>query len=169
METSAPSVPVQKCITDMPAQARVWVYKTPRDLGQAEKKLVRERGADFASIWAAHGERLDACVDVLYDRFVVIAVDEQQTAASGCSIDKSVGFIKGLEHDLNLMLTDRMFVVFESEGRLHSARLQELSMLIEEGHLSPDTLVFDDLVSTVGELRERFRMPLRSTWMERYI
>lgn len=169
METSAPSVPVQKCITDMPAQARVWVYKTPRDLGQAEKKLVRERGAGFASTWAAHGDPLDACVDVLHDRFVVIAVDEQQAAASGCSIDKSVGFIKGLEHDLNLMLTDRMFVVFESEGRLHSARLQELSNLIKEGHLTPDTLVFDDLVSTVGELRERFRMPLRSTWMERYI
>ncbi len=169
METSAPSVPVQKRITDMPAQARVWVYKTPRDLGQAEKKLVRERGADFTSSWAAHGNPLDACVDVLHDRFVVIAVDEQQAEASGCSIDKSVGFIKGLEHDLNLMLTDRMFVVFEADGRLQSARLQELSNLIKEGQITPDTLVFDDLVSTVGELRERFRMPLRSTWMERYL
>lgn len=169
MEPTAPSLVAHKHIADMPAQARIWVYKTPRDLGQAEQKLVRERGAVFASSWAAHGDPLDACVDVLHDRFVVIAVDEQQAEASGCSIDKSVSFIKGLEHDLNLMLTDRMFMVFEAEGRLQSARLQELPKLLAEGIVTPETVVYDDLVSTVGELRERFRAPLRSTWMERYL
>lgn len=169
METSAPSLASRKHLADMPAHARIWVYKTPRDLGQAEQKLVRERGAAFTDTWAAHGQQLDACVDVLHDRFVVLAVDEQQAAASGCSIDKSVGFIKGLEHDLNLMLTDRMFMVFEADGRLHSARLTELPKLLAEGHITPDTMVFDDLVSTVGELRERFHVPLRSSWMERYL
>lgn len=169
METTAPSPASNKGIVDMPVHARVWVYKTPRDLGQAEQKLVRERGAAFTTGWAAHGAPLDACVDVLHDRFVVIAVDEQQAAASGCSIDKSVGFIKDLEHDLNLMLTDRMFVVYEHEGRLRSVRLQELPVLLKEGSITPDTIVFDDLVSTVGELRERFRVALRTTWMERYL
>jgi hypothetical protein len=153
----------------MPEHARIWVYKTPRDLGQAEQKLVRERGVAFTAGWAAHGAALDACVDVLNDRFVVIAVDEQQAAASGCSIDKSVGFIKDLEHDLNMMLTDRMFVVYEQDGHTSSVRLQELPVLIKEGSITPDTIVFDDLVSTVGELRERFRVPLRATWMERYL
>jgi hypothetical protein len=176
METTASAVTSTKCLADMPAHARIWVYKTPRDLGQAEQKLVRERGAAFTAGWAAHGAALDACVDVLHDRFVVIAVDEQQAAASGCSIDKSVGFIKSLEHDLNLMLTDRMFVVYEPassagrhEGRVRSVRMQELPVLIKEGSITPDTIVFDDLVSTVGELNERFRVPLRATWMERYL
>jgi hypothetical protein len=169
METTATAATSSKRIGDMPAHARLWVYKTPRDLGQAEQKLVRERGAAFTAEWAAHGAALDACVDVLHDRFVVIAVDEQQAAASGCSIDKSVGFIKDLEHDLNLMLTDRMFVVYEMEGHTRSVRLQELPVLIKEGSITPDTMVFDDLVSTVGELQERFRVPLRATWMERYL
>jgi hypothetical protein len=169
METTATEATSSKRIADMPAHARLWVYKTPRDLGQAEQKLVRERGAAFTAGWAAHGAALDACVDVLHDRFVVIAVDEQQAAASGCSIDKSVGFIKDLEHDLNLMLTDRMFVVYEMEGHTRSVRLQELPVLIKEGSITPDTMVFDDLVSTVGELQERFRVPLRATWMERYL
>lgn len=169
--TAAAAVPTSsKRISDMPAHARVWVYKTPRDLGKAEQKLVRERGAVFAAGWAAHGEPLDACVDVLHDRFVVIAVDEQQAEASGCSIDKSIGFIKDLEHDLNLMLTDRMFVVYEEEeGRLRSVRLQELPTLVKEGSITPDTIVFDDLVSTIGDLNARFRAPLQATWMERYL
>ncbi len=154
---------------DMPAHARAWVYKAARDLGQAEQKLIRERGAAFTSTWAAHGAPLDACVDVLHDRFVVVAVDEVQAEASGCSIDKSVGFIKQLEQDLNLMLTDRMVVVVEREGRVQSVRLQELPGLLAEGLIGLDTIVFDDLVATVGDLRERFRVRLADSWMKRFL
>jgi len=158
-----------KHITDLPDHARVWVYKTARDLSHAEQNLVRDRGAAFTSTWAAHGAPLDAAVEVLHDRFVVVAVDEEQAKASGCSIDKSVGFIKQLEQDLNLMLTDRMVVVYEVKNGVTSCRLQNLPELLKEGILTADTIVFDDLVPTVGELRARFRVPLRSTWLERYL
>ena len=158
-----------KTLRDMPAHARVWIYKTARSLGQAEQKLIREHGALFTATWAAHGAALDACVDVLEDRFVAVAVDEVQALASGCSIDKSVGFIKQLEMDLNLMLTDRMVVVFERDGGIHSTRLQDLPALIAEGELSSDTIVFDDLVDTVGELRKRFRVRLADSWMNRFL
>ncbi|MEZ4740208.1 MAG: hypothetical protein R2818_12850 [Flavobacteriales bacterium] len=158
-----------KRITDMPDHARAWVYKTVRDLSAAEQKVVRERGAAFTSTWAAHGAPLDATVDVLHDRFVIVAVDEAQALASGCSIDKSVGFIKQLELDLNLMLTDRMIVIYEGADKLQSCRLQALPELLKEGVITADTMVFDDLVPTVGDLRTRFRAPLRSTWLERYL
>lgn len=158
-----------KRLTDLPDHARVWVYKTARDLSHAEQNLVRDRGAAFTSTWAAHGAPLDATVEVLHDRFVVVAVDEEQAKASGCSIDKSVGFIKQLENDLNLMLTDRMIVVYEAKGEITSCRLQDLPELLKEGTLTADTIVFDDLVPTVGELRTRFRGPLRGTWLQRYL
>lgn len=153
----------------MPAHSRVWVYKAPRNLGQAEQKMIREHGHDFTSHWAAHGAPLDATVEVLFDRFVVVAVDEEQAKASGCSIDKSVGFIKQLEYDLNLMLTDRMITVFEQDGKVVSCRLQELPELIKDGTVTADTMVFDDLVPTVGDLRDHFRAPLKSTWLQRYL
>ena len=167
MTATAPSP--YKHITDLPDHARVWVYKTARDLSHAEQNLVRERGAGFTSTWAAHGAPLDATVDVLFDRFVVVGVDEVQAMASGCSIDKSVGFIKQLEYDLNLMLTDRMIVVYELAGELTSCRLQDLPELLKDGTITADTIVFDDLVPTVGELRKRFRIALGSTWLERYL
>ncbi|MBL7950776.1 MAG: ABC transporter ATPase [Flavobacteriales bacterium] len=158
-----------KRLTDLPDHARVWVYKTARDLSHAEQKLARDRGAAFTSGWAAHGAPLDATVEVLYGRFVIVAVDEEQAMASGCSIDKSVGFIKQLEHDLNLMLTDRMIVVYEVDGEVTSCRLQELPQLLKDGAITADTIVFDDLVPTLGDLRARFRIPLKSTWLERYL
>lgn len=163
------ATPKLRSLADMPAHARLWVYKTPRALGQAEQRLVRERGAEFTAGWAAHGAPLDACVEVLHDRFVIIAVDEQQALASGCSIDKSVGFIKGLEHDLRMMLTDRMVVIYEQGGEVASCRLQDLPQLVKEGTITGETMVFDDLVATVGELRERFKVPLRASWLERFL
>lgn len=156
-------------LTDLPAHVRIWLYKTTRNLSKAEQNLVRDRGAEFSGTWAAHGTPLDAAVDVLNDRFVVVAVDEDQALASGCSIDRSVGFIKQLEHDLNLMLTDRMIVVYEHDDKVASCRLQDLPELLAQGHLTAETMVFDDQVSTIGDLRERFRVPLRSTWLERYL
>ena len=158
-----------RTIDSMPAHARVWIYKAARDLSQAEQKLVHERGAAFTGAWAAHGAPLDACVEVLFGRFVVIAVDEAQAEASGCSIDKSVGFIKQLEHDLNLMLTDRMVVVHEDANGITSCRLQDLPILLKDGAISGATIVYDDLVGTVGELQERFRVPLRESWMQRFL
>lgn len=165
--TTAPA-PI-RTISSMPAHARIWVYKTARALSQAEQKLVLEHGSAFTSTWAAHGAPLDASVDVLHGRFVVVAVDEEQAEASGCSIDKSVGFIKQLEHDLNLMLTDRMVVVYEGVDGITSTRLEELPALIQEGVITADTVVFDDLVSTVGDLNERFRVHLRDSWMARFL
>ena len=100
---------------------------------------------------------------------MVLAVDEDQALASGCSIDKSVGFIKQLEHDLNLMLTDRMIVVFDGPSGITSCRLQDLPELLKEGVLSGDTMVYDDLVPTMGDLRERFHARLRDTWLARYL
>ncbi|MCB9163039.1 MAG: hypothetical protein H6592_01185 [Flavobacteriales bacterium] len=167
MNATAPSP--AKRLTDLPDHARVWVYKTARDLSQAEQNLVRDRGAAFTGTWAAHGDPLDAAVDILHNRFVVVAVDEEQALASGCSIDKSVGFIKSLEHDLNLMLTDRMVLVYEGPNGITSCRLQALPELLKEGSITADTMVYDDLVPTLGDLRTRFAMPLRATWLERYL
>jgi hypothetical protein len=167
MNSTAPA-PL-RTIDTMPARARLWVYKAPRDLSAAEQRLIRERGGAFTASWAAHGAPLDACVDVLHHRFVLIAVDEEQAQASGCSIDKSVGFIKQLEYDLNLMLTDRMVVVYEADGKVTSTRLQELPDLIKAGAITAETIVFDDLVPTVGEMRARFRVPLRGSWMARFL
>ena len=144
----------------MPSHARLWIYKATRGLSEAEQSLIRDRGALFAADWSAHGAQLDACVDVVIDRYVLIAVDEDQARASGCSIDKSVAFIKSLEHDLQLSLTDRMVVAYEKDGQVIGARLQELQRLLKAGEVTPDTVVFDDQVSTVGEWRERFKVPL---------
>lgn len=158
-----------RTIDTMPAHARVWVYKSAAAFTPEQRRVIRTLGARFTGGWAAHGSALDACVDVLHDHFVVIAVDEQQAMASGCSIDKSVRFVQDLERELGLNLTDRMVVLYEKDGMLGTCRVPDVQAMLGRGELSADTIVFDDLVNTKADLDARFRAPLRGTWMGRFL
>ena len=160
---------VPRSLDTMPAHARVWVYKSGKPFTPDQRLAILDRGHAFTTAWAAHGAALDACVEVLHDHFVVIAVDEQQAMASGCSIDKSVHFVQTLERDLGLQLTDRMVVLYEKDGVIATCRVPEVEGLIKAGELTRETFVFDDLVSTVADLRERMRVPLKASWIARYL
>lgn len=159
----------RRTIDTMPAHARVWVYKSAKPFTPREREEILQRGHAFTSGWAAHGAALDACVDVLHDHFVVIAADEQQAMASGCSIDKSVHLVQVLERDLGMQLTDRMVVLYEKDGAIATCRVPDVEGMVKQGELNAETLVFDDLVGTVGDLRERLRIPLKSSWMVRFM
>ena len=158
-----------RTIDSMPAHARVWVYKSAKPFTPEQRQAILDRGMVFTNGWAAHGAALDACVDVLYDHFVVIAVDEQQAMASGCSIDKSVRLVQELERDLGVHLTDRMVVLYDGPQGIIACRLPTVEELIKRGELNAESIVYDDLVNTCGELRARFRGPLNATWLARYL
>ncbi len=158
-----------RTIDTMSAHARVWVYKCAQALTPEKRQAIMDRGRAFTSSWAAHGAALDACVDVLLDHFVLVAVDEQQAMASGCSIDKSVRFVQELEKDMAINLTDRMVVLYEKDGGVHACRVPEIEGLLKSGELTTDTIVFDDLVNTKADLDARFRSRLRETWMSRFL
>ena len=156
-------------IASMPVHARVWVYKSARAFTPEERRTILEKGSAFTGSWATHGTPLDASVDILHDHFVVVAVDEQQAMASGCSIDTSVRFVQDLERDAGLRLTDRMVVLYETADGLRSCRVPEVEALVRKGELTADTIVFDDLVSTKADLDARFRVRLADTWLARYL
>jgi hypothetical protein len=164
-----PETSTRRTIGTMPLQARVWVYKSASAFSPAQREAIIERGHAFTGSWAAHGAALDACVDVLLDHFVVIAVDEQQAMASGCSIDKSVHFVQALEKGMAIDLTDRMVVLYEKDGAVQVCRVPDVQDLLKRGELRADTIVFDDLVNTKADLDARFRAPLRETWMARFL
>ncbi|UPT69069.1 MAG: hypothetical protein M0D57_10815 [Sphingobacteriales bacterium JAD_PAG50586_3] len=77
-----------------PAMLRVWIYQADRLLTDSEQQMLAEASAQFVAQWSAHGTPLTAAAQVLNGYFLVLGVDEAQAQASGCSIDKSVNFVK---------------------------------------------------------------------------
>ncbi|MBP8823895.1 MAG: hypothetical protein KBH07_09635 [Flavobacteriales bacterium] len=156
-------------LATLPAHARVWVYKSATRFTPEQRAVLLERGKAFTAAWNSHGEAVPVAFDVLHDHFVVIAADLLDMTICGGAIDGSVQFIKKLENELGLQLTDRMVVHFERNGTIQACRVQEVETLLKSAELGADTPVFDDLVATKADLDTRFRTPLRNTWMARYL
>ena len=80
----------------IPQDARIWVYQTNRQLTDNEASTIENYLKPAVNQWAAHGASLLASAKVLHNHFVIIALDQNMNAASGCSIDASTRWFKEL-------------------------------------------------------------------------
>ncbi len=97
---------------ELPAHARLWVHVADRDLTAEEQQALRSTLAQFLEGWSAHGAALSAAGDVLYDRVLVVGLDEQRAGATGCSIDSLVGFVRAHGTALGVDWFDRHQVLW---------------------------------------------------------
>ena len=133
---------------ELPSDARVWIYCSDRVLEADESAKIDDQLAGFIQGWSTHGAAMKAKSEILLDRFIVIAADEKHLAASGCSIDSSVRFIKELGTHYKINFFDRLKVyVLTSDGIIRATyhSLSEIS-----GHY------FDPLIQTLEELRSNW-------------
>lgn len=147
--------------------ARVWVYQTARPLTDAEASFVQKTLEAQTAQWAAHGAPLTGSVQTLHNRFVVVAVDETQNGASGCSIDASTRWLKDLGAQLNLDFFDRSAAYFDGD-EVKTLALPELKTAVADGRLTPGTTVFNNLVPTLGDFRRGWQVPAGESWLKRY-
>lgn len=153
----------------LPDSCRIWLFQSDRTLSPVECTAAAERLSGLLSEWTAHQQELMASFDFCENRFVVIAVNEAATAASGCSLDKLHQTVRALGQELGVDFFNRMLVTERGpQGEVKVYSLQEASQRIEQGELKPETLVFDTTISTVGDYRHVFVKPLGSTWLSRY-
>ena len=151
----------------MPDYARVWVYQTDKNLNDAEFIYVLETLEAQVNQWAAHGVPLVGSVKILHNRFIVVAVDEAQNQASGCSIDASTRWLKELSAEMNINFFDRS-IVFIHQDALHSVEMLKIKSLVAEGIIHPDTLIFNNLVANIGEFKNNWQVSAAQSWMKRY-
>ena len=74
-------------LSHLPEHSRIWVYTSNREFTQSEIKEINSLGEEFVASWKVHGTPLQAGFELLYRRFLVVAVNETVAGASGCSID----------------------------------------------------------------------------------
>jgi hypothetical protein len=146
------------------ADARVWIYMSDREWSAVEVEVIREATRSFVQDWTAHQQPLQASFVVRYNHFLIIAVDENSVAASGCSIDKCVAFVKSLEQQLGVNLMNRMLFGYKKEDQVVVATKEEFERLIENDMISDQTLVYDNLVDSVHALNHRWEIPFERSW-----
>lgn len=154
---------------DLPENARVWIYQANRKLSDEEVLIAETRTSEFLKIWTAHGTDLEAGFEIKYGRFIVIGLNQSNASASGCSIDASVRFIQSLEKEFDLDLLDKMNVTFYNGDFIAHKSLLDFKKMAKARSVSPNTVVFNNLVNTKAEYLENWEVPAKESWHSRFL
>jgi len=144
--------------------SRVWVYQANRKLTDTEVQDIQVRLNDFATGWTAHNNQLKARAEVRYNRFLILIVDETQAGASGCSIDKSVNFVKQIEKEFNITLLDRFNLAYREGNEVLSAPRHDFEEMLKQGAINTNTVVFNNMVQNLNELQTKWEVPFKDSW-----
>jgi len=154
---------------DLPETSRVWIYQANRSFTLEELEEIKEKLDQFVTQWTAHGADLRAGYEIKYKRFITIGLDQGVNAASGCSIDASVHFIQGLEQLYNVDLLDKMNVSFKQGEFVAYKTLSDFKKMAKNRSVSPNTIVFNNLVTNIAEYKTNWEVPARDSWHNRFL
>lgn len=152
----------------LPEDSRIWIYQSNRKLSDEEVSEIQQNLEAFLEKWAAHGTGLEASYQLKYNRFIIIGVNQQTQAATGCSIDDSVRFIQELEKKYEIDLLDKMNVTFRNGEHIAHKSLIDFKRMAKEKAVTAQTVVFNNLVNTVGEWNDFWEVPASESWHSRF-
>jgi predicted HTH transcriptional regulator len=153
---------------DLGPESRIWIYQSNRKLSKEEQRMITSKTEKFLTEWTAHGNDLQAGVQIAHDQFIIIGVNEAVNEASGCSIDKSVNFIRELDHSLNANLLERTKVAFIENFEIRIIDFTEIKKLVADGVIKPGSKIFNNAVASKKELEESWIKPASESWISRY-
>jgi hypothetical protein len=160
---------VTSTIFNLPEWSRVWIYQSNRSFTDKEMVVLNSQLNAFVQSWTAHSNQLYAACSIMHNQFIILAVDEKQAGASGCSIDKSVHFMQDIENQYGISLFDRMTFAYMDDDTVKTASKPAFKQLYTEGVISENTPVFDNLINTVKDLKTAWVKPLKESWHRRFV
>lgn len=153
----------------LPDHSRVWVYQCNRSFTEEEQNSIKEKLNQFITSWTAHGKDLQAGYTIKYNRFIILALNQNLNAATGCSIDASVHFIQQLEQDYKVDLMDKMNVSYKQGAFIAYKPLKDFKKMAKQNAVSKKTIVFNNLVNTITEFKSHWEVPASESWHSRFM
>lgn len=150
---------------DLRDESKIWIYQAERALSETEIRLITPLFRSFCENWTAHNNQLKASFEIIQNQFIVLAVDESLNTASGCSIDKSVAFLKSISEQLGISLFERMKMAYLKNETLSTIHYNDIQKAFEDGLINEETPFYNNNVQSLGEYRNSFLSPLKNHWL----
>ena len=153
---------------DMPSNSRVWIFQSNRPFSVLESKEIEMSLNLFLKSWTAHGKSLLSSFKINYNRFIIIALDESNNSATGCSIDSCIHFIQKLENKYKIDLLDKMNVTFKQGDFFSYKSINDFKKLVENRSVSRNTIVYNNMVVDITDFLENWEVPASKSWHKRF-
>lgn len=153
---------------NLPEESKIWIYQSNRKFSEEEFAEIEKDLQVFVENWAAHGTSLEASFQLKYNRFIILAVNQEVQSATGCSIDSSVAFIQSLEKKYDVDLLDKMNVTFKLGEHVAHKPLIDFKKMAKDKAVTGNTIVFNNLVNNIAEYNESWEVPASDSWHSRF-
>ena len=153
---------------NLPEESKIWIYQSNRKFSDEEFTAIETDLKSFLENWAAHGTSLEASYLLKYNRFIILAVNQEVQMATGCSIDSSVQFIQTLEKKYDVDLLDKMNVTFKLGEHVAHKTLIDFKKMAKDKAVTENTIVFNNLVNSIEEFNESWEVPAMDSWHSRF-
>jgi hypothetical protein len=150
----------------LPDTARLWVFGSTRPLNHEQVQMLTENMSRFLAQWDSHQKEVTAAWQLKYNQFILIGVDETKTAISGCSIDSMVHNLRAFEQRSGSDILNTSSQVFyrDANKTVQCITREEFGQLVENGVVSEDTIVFDNSIQSIRELRwGKWEIPMKDS------
>ncbi|NLN33345.1 MAG: ABC transporter ATPase [Flavobacteriaceae bacterium] len=146
--------------------SKIWIFQSTRNFNSDEITEIESTLDAFMQEWNAHGAKLTAAYAIPYDRFIVLAVDENIEPASGCSIDSMTRIIKALEEKYKFGLLNRMLVSYKIDDEIITLPLNEFKQKVKNNEIPEHASVFHNGITKLNEFEEGWELPLEESWVK---
>jgi hypothetical protein len=153
---------------NLPEDSKIWIYQSNRKFSDDEITEIESDLKIFIENWSAHGTTLEASYIIKYNRFIILAVNQEVQQATGCSIDSSVAFIQNLEQKYQVILLDKMNVTFKNGDHIAHKSLIDFKRMVKEKAVTVNTIVFNNLVNSIEEFNDNWEVPAGESWHSRF-
>ena len=150
-------------------QSRVWIYQSDKEFSVAQLKTFEELKNIFLQQWESHGSPVKGKIETLYNRFIVVLIDEADERSCGRSVDASLRFMKELEQELGVTLLNRMLVAYKKGEEIFSCTTAEFEALAKKGEVNKNTIVFNNTVHSLTEFENEWQVPAEKSWHKQFI
>ena len=138
--------------------SRIWIYAAEQKLTNEQEAYILKEISDHLQSWNAHKVPLTAGVTILENHFIVVALDESENGASGCSIDTLQNKIQELEKELSISLLNRLNIFCKIEDEILCIPSFKLESIAKA-----NTLFYDLTIQKKSELHSYLK-PISEGW-----
>tara|TARA_B000000565_G_scaffold98439_1_gene73204 strand:+ start:554 stop:1018 length:465 start_codon:yes stop_codon:yes gene_type:complete len=144
-------------------ESKVWIYSSEKKLNMNQIEYIENKISNHLVNWQSHKKDIEAAVQIVENRFVIIAVDETKVSASGCSIDSLYRLIQDIELQLSISLLNRLNVYCVINDNIVCLPISSLKDKVDSS-----TLFYDLTINNKFQL-SNFLKPIKNGWCNNLI
>ena len=149
-------------------EAKVWVYPSSRKFYTHEIDEIELKIKTFVTNWNNENINFKCSYQFLYNRFIIIAAEDENFSVTNLDMNAQVEFIINLQNNYKVSLLDKMNVCYKQGEYVQYKELKDFKKLVKNKAVTAKTIIFDNLITNKYDFQNFWEIPIEESWYNRF-